>query len=140
MNADLPNKHIRKEIYDRLNNSTIGGETFPVFTERATNSNSKNYYLISTQLNNQEFNKCGNGWENSTEIQVIVRRKRNEGTKVLLDDAVQNVLTELQDFSLPSATGLKVNRIELSIANEIVDERGSEIVYQSIIRMEIGIR
>lgn len=140
MNANYPNKYIRSEIYDRLHNADINGTTFPVFTERATVSNSKNYYLISTQLNTQTFNKCGNGWDNSTELQVIVRRRKNEGTKLLLDDAVQEALTELDDFSLPSTTGLKVNRVELSVDNEIVDERGSEIVYQTIIRMLTSIR
>lgn len=140
MNAALPDNHINKEVYDRLHNSVVDGETFPLYVSRVTNGNPKQYFLINTQLNDQEYNKCGNGWTNSTEIQVIVRLKKNEGSKVLMNNATQEVLTELEDFSLPVSTGLKVNSVALSIANEIVDERGSEIVYQKIIRMETSIR
>lgn len=140
MIAALPDKHIRKEVYDRIHNSVINTVTFPCYTERVTSGNPDAYFLVSTQLNQPEFNKCGDGWENSTEIQVVVRLKRNSGSKVLLDDATQEVLSELQDFSLPSSTGLKVNQVTLSVDNEIVDERGSEIVYQKIIRLETHIR
>lgn len=140
MNAVFPDNYINKEIYDRLHNSVVDTVTFPCYTSRVTSGNPKQYYLINTQLNNQIFNKCGNGWENSTELQVIVRLKKNSGSKELLNNATQYALDELSDFSLPSATGLKVNRVELSIANEIVDERGDEIVYQKIIRLETTIR
>lgn len=138
--ANLPDKYIRKEIYDRLHNAVINGSTFPCYTSRVTSSTPDQYYLISTQLNNPEYNKCGNGWENSTEIQVIVRLHKNSGSKVLLDDATQELLTELDDFSLPVSTGLKVNWVDLTVENEIVDEQASEIVYQKIVRMTIRIR
>ncbi|MEM6895719.1 MAG: hypothetical protein AAF554_18640, partial [Bacteroidota bacterium] len=86
------------------------------------------------------FNKCGDGWENSTEIQIIIRSKKNQGSKALLNQAAQSVLNELQDFSLPISTGLAVNSVILSDVNELVDDRGSEIVYQKILRMETSIR
>lgn len=140
MNAVLPDNEVNKEIASRLHNSEVDGLTFPLYVSRVTSGNPKQYFLINTQLNNQEFNKCGNGWENSTEIQVIVRQPKNTGSKVLLNNATQEVLSQLADFSLPSSTGLKVNRVELSVANELVDERGNEIVYQKIIRLETSIR
>lgn len=140
MNAVLPDNEVNKEIASRLHNSEVDGLTFPLYVSRVTSGNPKQYFLINTQLNNQEFNKCGNGWENSTEIQVIVRQPKNTGSKVLLNNATQEVLSQLADFSLPVLTGLKVNRVELSVANELVDERGNEIVYQKIIRLETSIR
>lgn len=140
MNAVLPDNEVNKEIASRLHNSEVDGVTFPLYVSRVTSGNPKQYFFINTQLNNQEFNKCGNGWENSTEIQVIVRQPKNTGSKVLLNNATQEVLSQLADFSLPSSTGLKVNRVELSVANELVDERGNEIVYQKIIRLETSIR
>lgn len=140
MNAVLPDNHINKEIHARLHNSVIDTLTFPCYTSRATSGNPQQYFLISTQLNDQEFNKCGNGWDNSTELQVIVRLPKNSGSKALLNNATQYALDELSDFSLPVSTGLKVNRIELSVVNELVDERANEIVYQKIIRLNTSIR
>ncbi len=140
MNAVLPDNFINRELRARLDNLEVDGISFRLFDSRVTSSNPRQYFLISTQLNNQEFNKCGNGWENSTEIQVIVRADKNSGSKALLNNATQEVLTELSDFSLPQSTGLVVNRLELGVANELVDERGSEIVYQKIVRMETSIR
>ena len=140
MNSVLPDNFVNKEIYDRLHNAVIDMVTFPCYTSRATSANPKNYYLISTQLNDQEFNKCGNGWDNSTEIQVIVRLSKNSGSKALLNNATQYALDELSDFSFPVETGLKVNRVELSVVNELVTEEGSEIVYQKIIRLQTSIR
>ena len=136
MNAVFPDNFINKELKDRLDNMEVDGNTFKLFDSRATTQNPKHYFLISTQLNNQDFNKCGNGWENSTELQIVIRVPKNSGSKALLNLATQDVLTELADFSLPQSTGLVVNKVELSIANELVNERGSEIVYQKILRME----
>ncbi|MEM6814899.1 MAG: hypothetical protein AAF600_10945 [Bacteroidota bacterium] len=140
MIAAYPNNDINRELKARLNNLDVGGTNFRIFDSRVTTNNIRNYILISTQLNQPEFNKCGDGWENSTEIQIIVRSKKNQGSKALLNQAAQSVLDELQDFSLPVSTGLAVNSVVLSDVNELVDDRGSEIVYQKILRMETSIR
>nr|WP_299488595.1 hypothetical protein [uncultured Allomuricauda sp.] len=136
MIAAFPDNAINTEIKARLHNAGVDGKTFPLFTGRATNSKAKQFFLISTQLNDPNFNKCGDGWENSTEIQIIVRLNKNSGSKALLNNATQEVLTQLSDFSLPGSTGLTVNKIQLSTPNEVVLTEGNEIIYQKIIRME----
>lgn len=136
MIAAFPDNAINTEIKARLHNAGVDGKTFPLFISRATNSKEKQFFLISTQLNDPNFNKCGDGWENSTEIQVIVRVNKNSGSKALLNNATQEVLTQLSDFSLPGSTGLTVNKIQLSTPNEIVLTEGNEVIYQKIIRME----
>lgn len=135
MNTIIPDKHIRKEIYDRIHNAEVNGITFKCFDNRVTSSNAKNYFLLSTQLNQPNRTKCGRGWLNSTEIQVITRSPKNQGSRVLLDNAVNEVISLLEDFSLPTATGLKVIINDLSVDNELTDFEGAEIINIKIIRL-----
>ena len=136
MNTFNPDKFIRKEIYDRIHNADVGGILFKCYDSRVTIGDVKQYYLISTQLNQPNRTKCGRGWINSTEIQVIVRSSKNTGSRVLLDDAVNEVLVELDEFSLPISTGIKISVNNISIDNELVEESGSEIIYTKILRLE----
>lgn len=136
MNTALPDNAINAEIKARLHNSDVNGVNFPLYLSRVTSANEKNYYLINTQLNQPTSTKCGKGWLHSTEIQVIVVLDTNEGSKKLLNEATELLRQELEDFSL---TGFAVNKIDLSIENELVTNTESEIVYQKIIRLEIQI-
>jgi len=131
-----PDKYIRKEIYDRIHNAEVDGIVVKCYDSRVTANDPEQYFLISTQLNQPNRTKCGRGWINSTEIQIIVRRPKNEGTRVFLDNLVNEVLVELDEFSLPAITGFKVNLDDLTIDNEIVEETKSEIFYTKILRLE----
>lgn len=139
MNTIVPDKFIRKEIYDRIHNMDINGTMFKCFDTRSTANDQDFYTLVSTQLNQPELSKCGNGWSNSTEIQIITRYPKNTGSRVMIDDAVNEVIEELTEFSLPVSTGLKVNQQQLSIDNEIVNVERGEIVYTKIVRLETTI-
>lgn len=139
MNTGNPDKFIRKEIYDRLHNQEVNGVNFKCYDSRLTSSNDNQYFLIGTQLNLPNNTKCNRGWLNNTEIQVVVRTKKNTGSRVLLDDAVDLVLIELDSFSLPSSSGMKVSLSELTIDNELTEETTSEIFYTKIIRIETTI-
>lgn len=135
MNTSLPDKHIRKEIWTRIHNAEIDGVTFPCYDSRVTSANVKNYYLITTQLNQPSRTKCGRGWTNSTEIQVVNIVKKNQGSKLLIDNATDEILTELDDFSLPIASGMKVSEVDLSVDNELVEVLDSHIIYRKIVRL-----
>lgn len=139
MTAQLPDNEINKELRSRLHNMEIGTYMFKFHVSRATSTRDKFYFLVSTQLNTKQSNKCGNGWINSTEIQVVVIFPKNTGSKNIMNLAANEAIQELEDFTLPSATGLKVNLVDLSIDNELVEETKSEVVYRKIIRMETSI-
>ena len=136
MNTMNPDKYIRKEIYDRIHNAEVDGIVVKCYDSRVTANDPEQYFLISTQLNQPNRTKCGRGWINSTEIQIIVRRPKNEGTRVFLDNLVNEVLVELDEFSLPVVSGFKVSLDDLTIDNEIVEETKSEMFYTKILRLE----
>lgn len=139
MIAAFPDNEINKELFSRLNNLDVNGITFKFFVKRATSQEPKYYFLKSTQVSQPEFNKCGTGHITSTEIQVVVILPKNQGSEALLNMAVAALYVQLEDFSLPVSTGLKVNRVELSVDNDLTEETGSEVVYRKIVRMETTI-
>lgn len=133
--ASLPDKWIRKAIYDAINNMVVDTITFPCYTEQ-TGGYSGNYYtLLSTQLNSSSETKCGRGWINDTEVQVIVRVPKNQGSKLLIDNATDAVITALDSLTLDAGSGMKINDREVNIANEFSDETTSQIIYRKIVRL-----
>lgn len=137
--AGLPNKHIRKAIYDVIHNMDVNGVTFPCYTEQSSIANPSNYTLLSSQFNTTAQTKCEKGWTNDTEIQVIVRVPKNQGSKVLLDDAVDAVITELRDVQIALAAGMRINQRTIDVVQEFSDETTSHIVYRSVIRFQTRI-
>jgi hypothetical protein len=139
MNTANPDSFVRKEIRARLHNMEVDTLTIPCFDNRVVNSNSKNYILISTQLNQPNRTKCGRGWINSTELQVVVRQDKNTGSRVLLDNITTQVIEELDDFQLPTMDGMKVSLVELSVDNEFSQELQGEIITVKVVRLETTI-
>lgn len=133
----IPDNLINARIKTLAHNMVVDSKTFPVFVSRATTSRSKNYILINTQLNQPEFNKCGDGWENSTEIQIIVILDTNAGSKVLLNNATNELISRLENFTLSTVT---VNKNHLSVVNEITENRKGQVIYTKVMRLETSIR
>lgn len=136
MNTALPDNAINAELYSRLNNLDVNGTDFKCYVGRVSD-NAANYFLISTQLNQTNSNKCGDGWINSTEIQVVTRQDKRLGSKTLLNQAVEELRQEVQDLSI---TGFKLSEIQFNVVNELIEETGSEIFYRKITRLESTIR
>lgn len=133
--ASLPDKWIRKAIYDAINGMTVDGQVFPCYTEQ-TGTNTDDYFtLISTQLNESDNTKCGRGWINDTEVQVIVRAPRNQGSKLLVDNATDTVISALDSLSLDGLSGMVINEKDVSVVNEFSDETIGEVVYRKILRL-----
>lgn len=137
--AGLPDKWIRKAVYDGINDMVVDTITFPCYTEQ-TGVNSGDYYtLLSTQLNGQNFTFCGSGWDHSLEIQVIVRVPKNQGSKVLIDNAVNTILTALNTLALDAGAGMKISEKVIDIVTEFSDELANKIVYRKIIRLQVRV-
>jgi len=136
MTTTLPDNELNKELKARLQNMEVGNEMFKFFVSRITSQKVKFYFLVTTQLNQPEVTKCGKGWRNSTEIQVTTIYPKNTGSKALMNDATDGVIREIEDFSLPVTTGLKVSTVDISVDNELVENTNSEIVYRKIVRLE----
>ena len=135
----LPDNDINTELKARLHNMEIDGNMFKFYVSNVTSAKVKFYFLVGTQINNADPTKCGKGWENATEIQVITIFPKNTGSKYLMNEATNGLIQELKDFSLPTATGLKVNRVRINVENELIEETRAETVFRKIVRIETRI-
>lgn len=136
----LPDKHLRKAIFDALNGMTVNGQSIYVYDIRATNYNGNAYVLISTQTNATERDKCGFSWLSSCELQVVTRNPKNAGTRLLADDIADAVINALDGISLSVASGLKILDQSFTFPADLTNESEAEIVVQKIIRYEFRIR
>lgn len=136
----LPDNEINKELKARLNNMEVGTATFKFYVSRVTSAKDSFYFLVGTQLNQPDNSKCGTGWIHATELQIITRFPKNTGSKALLNEATNDVIQELKDFSLPVITNMSVNLVSLNVENELIEDTASEIVYRKILRMELNVR
>lgn len=137
MIAPFPDNAINTELYNRLNNLDVNGTTFKFYVKQVTSDKQKFYFLKSTQLNQPDFTKCGTGYINSTEIQVVAILPKNSGSELILNNAVAALFTELEDFNVSGA--LNVSKVELSVDNDLTEDIGGDIVYRKIVRMELTI-
>ena len=93
-----PDKHIRKAIFDKINNIVVSGKTIPCYDSRGTNAPS-NYVLLTAQTKEVEkSNKCDYRWTTSILIEIYtkVTSSGNTGSRLLLNDIEQAIYTLLQ--------------------------------------------
>lgn len=93
-----PDKHIRKAIFDKINNIVVSGKTIPCYDSRGTNAPS-NYVLLTAQTKEVEKStKCDYRWTTSILIEIYtkVTSSGNTGSRLLLNDIEQAVYTLLQ--------------------------------------------
>ena len=93
-----PDKHIRKAIFDKINNIVVSGKIIPCYDSRGTNAPS-NYVLLTAQTKEVEKStKCDYRWTTSILIEIYtkVTSSGNTGSRLLLNDIEQAVYTLLQ--------------------------------------------
>ena len=132
-----PDKHIRKAIFDKINNIVVSGKTIPCYDSRATNAPS-NYVLLTAQTKEvDKGNKCSYSWETSTLIEIYtkVSSSGNTGSRVLLNDIEEAVYTLL----LPKLTVQGFTNITQNITfeNSLETVTESEIVFRSFLRLNL---
>ena len=138
MVKSLPDKWIRKAVYDAVNGIVVDGETINCYDSRIP-SNEDNYILLTTQTNNvNKRNKCEYSWESSILIDIVTRYKLtgNTGSRLLADNILDKVRELTDDLTLDVASGLKIVWQIQSFPNDLVSTSENEIVYRKLIRIE----
>lgn len=135
----LPDKWIRKAIFDVVNNIVVDGETIKCFTQRVTGSNLDNYILLKTQSNEvDKSTKCGDSWESSILIEIYTRYliTGNPGSMVFTDNITDQVRALTDTIVLDPASGLTIVTENQSFPDDIVDSDDSYMFYRKFIRKE----
>ena len=135
-----PDKHIRKAIFDKINNIVVSGKIIPCYDSRATNAPS-NYVLLTAQTKEVlKETKCEYEWETSTLIEIYtkVSSSGNTGSRVLLNDIEQAIYTLL----LPKLTVQGFTNITQNITfeNSLETITDTEIIFRSFLRLNITLK
>ena len=135
-----PDKHIRKAIFDKINNIVVSSKTIPCYDSRATNAPS-NYVLLTAQSKEVlKETKCEYEWETSTLIEIYtkVTSSGNTGSRVLLNDIEQAVYTLLNPkLTVAGFTNITQN---ITFENSLETITDTEIIFRSFLRLNLVLK
>lgn len=141
MNKALPDKWVRKAIYEAINNMVVDGITVPNYDFRVSGSNQPTAYtLISTQSNLVDQSvKCGHRWENTTVVEVFVKYlgTGNPGSRLLADNILDEVRSRTQSITLDVASSMVIQDQTETYPNDLVTITEDENIFRKFVRYEL---
>jgi hypothetical protein len=143
----LPDKWIRKAIYDVINNISVvdemSGDVLVVkcYDSRVMADNDvTQYVLMTTQTNTvDKSTKCGNRWESSILLDVVTtfNGAGNYGSRLLADNILDKVRALTDSLTLDVASGLEVVYQSQDFPNDLVTVTSTENIYRKFMRIEL---
>jgi hypothetical protein len=143
----LPDKWIRKAIYDVINNISVvdemSGDVLVVkcYDSRVMADNDiTQYVLMTTQTNTvDKSTKCGNRWESSILLDIVTtfNGAGNYGSRLLADNILDKVRALTDSLTLDVASGLEVVYQSQDFPNDLVTVTSTENIYRKFMRIEL---
>jgi hypothetical protein len=143
----LPDKWIRKAIYDVINNISVvdemSGDVLVVkcYDSRVMADNDvTQYVLMTTQTNTvDKSTKCGNRWESSILLDIVTtfNGAGNYGSRLLADNILDKVRELTDSLTLDVASGLEVVYQSQDFPNDLVTVTSTENIYRKFMRIEL---
>ena len=144
MNKSLPDKWIRKAIFDLIDEITVDGETIYCYDTRVTGPLDPDFYVImSTQSNEvDKSSKCEHNWDSDIllDVRTIDRLTGNVGSRKLVDNILDAVRNLVKDITLDVSSGLTITRRTLDFPNDLNEVNESEIIYRKFLRLTLFIQ
>jgi hypothetical protein len=135
----LPDKYIRKAVFDAINNIVVDTKTIPCFDMRVTGANKSNYVLMQGQSSIvDKTNKCADMWESQILLEIFTsyNLSGNTGSRLLSDNILDKVRELTDDLTLDVASGLTIQTQTQSFPNDLDTTTGTKIVFRKFIRIE----
>lgn len=143
----LPDKWIRKAIFDVVNNISVvdemSGDVLVVkcYDSRVMADNDvTQYVLMTTQTNTvDKSTKCGNRWESSILLDIVTtfNGAGNYGSRLLADNILDKVRSLTDSLTLDVASGLEVVYQSQDFPNDLVTVTSTENIYRKFMRIEL---
>ena len=144
MNKTLPNKWIRKAVYDLVNNITVGGNKIPCFDTRVTTNKIPNHYILTTTQSNtvDKNNKCESFWDSDILIDIITtyNGKGNPGSRLLSDDILDSVRNLTKDIQLDVASGLEIITRTQDVNGNVSTITDNQNIFRNLLRLTLVIK
>lgn len=134
---DNPNKYIRKYFYDTLNGMVIQGQTIKVYDSHSPN-NDNVLIVLSTQTGSNDWqSKCSVDKNRDINLDVIVRKKGNVGSRAMLDDIVEEIMSRTKEIEIEN---FKVQYFNVTFPNDLSTSTTTETIYRQIINFNFNIK
>lgn len=135
MNKPLPDKWIRKALFDLID------PVYDIFDTRVTGvEQPSEYILMTTQTATvNEFTKCDDLWESTILLDfiTIAPRHGNTGSRVAVDDMLDEVRELISDNGIVLDNSLTVIKYDLSFPNDITTVTETEVINRKFMRIEL---
>ncbi len=139
----LPDKWIRKAIYDAVNNIVVDTITIPIFDSRVTidsNTDVPQHYILMTSQSNEvdKLDKCEWNWESQILLDIITSfdLPGNPGSRLLSDNILDAVIAATNNITLDAGSGLTVFSQTPSFPNDIITITKKEAIFRKLMRLE----
>lgn len=143
MNKNLPDKWIRKAVYDAINNISVDGNIIPCYDSKVTGRNKKPHYVLITTQNNiaENVNKCEKQWRSFILLDIVTTYKNsgNTGSRLLADNILDEVRNLTDNLTLDVSSGLKIVWQKDTFPNDIVTITDNNSIYRKFLRIELYI-
>lgn len=144
MDKTLPDKYIRKAVWNAINNIVVDGNTIPCYDTRVTSTTiPQHYVLMTTQTNSvQKENKCENFWSSDILLDVITSYDNpgNPGSRLLADNILDRVRNLTKSLTLDVASGLTIIYSTQNFPNDITTITTNESIFRKLMRLQLKIK
>lgn len=139
MSLPLPDKWVRKAIFDALNGLVVDSLTINTYDSHTGVDSPNAYILMTTQTNNETgFSKCGSKYLSSILLDIVTRYEGagNPGSRLLCDNIADSVRGLCDNLTLDVSSGVKIQTQTVSFPNDITTKTNMENVFRKLIRYE----
>jgi len=144
MNKTLPNKWIRKAIFDAVDEIVVDGEIIYVYDSRVSGVDQPDFYVLMSSQTNEvdKNNKCEWFWESEIllDIRATFFLTEDSGSRLLIDNITDAVRNLTQNLILDGASGLEIIKTSMSFPNDLNEITEGEIMYRKFIRLNLLIK
>jgi hypothetical protein len=129
-----PDKHIRKAIYDLLNDIVVSGKTIKCYDARVYgNQDVTDYIILANQTKSvDKATKCEYRWQGSVLIEIYTR---SSSSRVLLND-IEEAVTELLTPKI-SVNNYEVIFQNINYLTQLESFTDTENIYRSLLTLEL---
>lgn len=138
MDKNLPDKWVRKAIYDAVNGIVVDTNTVNVYDRRAGLDNPKLGVILQEQQNEVvKDTKCDYRWRHTILIEVFDRISNvgNAGSRLLADNILEAVKDNILGLTLDGGSGLVIIGETLTFPGDLSINDGTEILYRKFLRV-----
>jgi hypothetical protein len=139
----LPDKYIRKAVFDAVNNIVVDTLTIPAYDSRVSGNTIPQHFILMTTQTSQvnQMTKCGDVWESSILIDIVTtyNGSGNTGSRLLSDNILDAVRNATNNLVLDVASGLVVQKQIQDFPNDIVTITENENIFRKLMRLELTI-